>query len=114
LKIYITTRKFYGRYKMTIDEKKLKVQTFIDKLEKDNEGEDRVRRELANDSATLEAIDDMVNNGESLPSNSPYLGFIQWRELVEKQIGASEKNLLKFSEQKLEIEFYQFYLDNVA
>ena len=99
---------------MTLDEKKLKVQEFIDKLQKDNEGEDRVKRELANDRATLEAIDGMVDNGEPMPPNCPYPSYVEWRDVVEKQIGTSEKNLMRFSEQKLEIEFYQFYLDNVA
>ncbi|MGL4499208.1 MAG: hypothetical protein ACRCU2_09115 [Planktothrix sp.] len=99
---------------MTIEEKKIRVQEFIDKLEKDNEREDGVRRELANDRATVEAIDGMVDNGEPFPPNSPYPSYIDWREIVEKQITASEKNLLKFSDQKIEIELYQFYLDNVA
>ncbi len=99
---------------MTLDEKKSKVQEFIDKLVKDNEREDGVRRELTNDSATLEAIDSMQDNGEPLPPNCPYPGYIEWREIIEKQISAGEKSLVKFAEQRIEIEIYQFYLDNVA
>lgn len=99
---------------MTIEEKKIKVTKFIDNLDKDLEREPNTKRELANDRATLEGIDDMVNEGANFPSDCPFDSYEDWRTAVEKEITTSEKNLQRVQEQKLEKDFYQFYLDNVS
>ncbi|MGL5963040.1 MAG: hypothetical protein ACRCZ9_07105 [Fusobacteriaceae bacterium] len=99
---------------MDLAAKKEMIEKLVEKLEKSNDREASLRRELANDSAALERIDDMVSNGDPLPSDFAYLGFIEWREAVEKQIGTSEKSLLNIAEQRIEVEALKFYLENVT
>ncbi|MGL4253787.1 MAG: hypothetical protein ACRCU6_04120 [Fusobacteriaceae bacterium] len=99
---------------MELAAKKEAITKLVEKLEKSNEREPSVKRELANDRAALERIDDMVDNGDPLPPGFAYDGFIEWRDAVEKQIATGEKSLLNISEQRIEIEALKFYLDNVA
>ncbi|MGL4403578.1 MAG: hypothetical protein ACRCTS_07650 [Fusobacteriaceae bacterium] len=99
---------------MDLAAKKEAITKLVEKLEKSNEREPSVRRELANDRAALERIDDMVDNGDPLPPGFAYDGFIEWRDAVEKQIATSEKSLLNIAEQRIEIEALRYYLDNIT
>ncbi len=99
---------------MDLAAKKEMIEKLVEKLEKSNEREPSVRRELANDSAALERIDDMVDNGDPLPPDFAYPGFMEWRDAVEKQIATGEKSLLNIAEQRIEIEALRYYLDNIT
>lgn len=99
---------------MNLVAKKEAIGKLVERLMKSNEREDGLKRELANDRATLERIDDMVDNGDLLPEDCAYDTFIHWREAMEKQVNTGEKSIHKIMDQKLEVEALQFYLDNVA
>ncbi|MGL4403043.1 MAG: hypothetical protein ACRCTS_04920 [Fusobacteriaceae bacterium] len=99
---------------MELAAKKEMIEKLVEKLEKSNEREASVKRELANDCAALERIDGMVDDGEPLPPDFAYPGFLEWRDAVEKQIATGEKSLVNISEQRIEIEALRYYLDNIT
>lgn len=99
---------------MNLAAKKEGITKLVEKLTKSNDREDNLKKELANDRATLERIDDMVNDGDTLPNDIVYTSFTDWRDAVEKQITSGERSIQRISEQKIEVEALQYYVDNAT
>lgn len=97
---------------MTNLEKKDLIQGLIDKMTKSNEREVNLKKELSDDNLTLTKVQEMMDNNESLPIDSPYDSFEDWVSSIEKEIATSLKSLAKINEQKIHIEALQYYIDN--
>ncbi|MGL4499209.1 MAG: hypothetical protein ACRCU2_09120 [Planktothrix sp.] len=93
---------------MTIEAKKLFAESLKEKLDKSNLREPRNLRELANDIATLERVEEKQLAGDPLPPG--YESYPEWLDTVGKEIGNSENSLEKIEDQKLMIETLDFYI----
>ena len=69
-------------------------------------------KELADDTATLAYINQLQNDGESLPKDSPYKSFSEWREKIEKDLKAGNSSLDRISREKYQLMAYEFFLAN--
>ncbi|MGL4499210.1 MAG: hypothetical protein ACRCU2_09125 [Planktothrix sp.] len=99
---------------MTTAEKKIFIGTVIEKMEKSQEREFSVKKELANDEVALNRVLEMIRDGENLPSNSGYLSLDDWKKALEKQILTSNGSLQKLADERIEIEALKFYVENVV
>ncbi|MGL5965463.1 MAG: hypothetical protein ACRCZ2_13865 [Fusobacteriaceae bacterium] len=99
---------------MTTAEKKIFIAGVIEKMERSQEREFTVQKELANDEVALNRVLEMIRDGETLPSNSGYLSLAEWKKALEKQIATSHGSLQKLADDRVEIEAFKFYVENVS
>lgn len=88
-------------------------------LEQKEELENSVKRklslqmELENDKATLAYLQDLMDNGESLPPENPYGSFADWCDTIQKQIKTTENSLKNISTDETVIAVYEIVLEKL-
>lgn len=88
-------------------------------LEQKEELENSVKRklslqmELENDKATLAYLQDLMDNGESLPPGNPYGSFADWCDTIQKQIKTTENSLKNISTDETVIAVYEIVLEKL-
>lgn len=99
---------------MTLAEKKIFIGGVIEKMEKSQEREFSVQKELANDEVALNRVNEMITDGENLPSNSGYLSLAEWKKALEKQIATGNGSLQKLADDRVEIEALKYFVENAV
>lgn len=84
----------------------------LEKLKKSIKREDNYFKEMENDRALLEHIEELMEQGGTIPAESPYESFAQWKETVEKQIKAGENSLKRIDTEKAEITAFEYFIAN--
>ncbi|MGL5123849.1 MAG: hypothetical protein ACRC6K_06795 [Fusobacteriaceae bacterium] len=99
---------------MTNGEKIFIIKSLVEKFTKSIERELGVKKEISDDKATLEQIQEMNNSALAMPSDSGYVSYEEWITSINKEITSGINSLAKIGEQKVEIEALQYYLDNTT
>ena len=97
---------------MSVAGAKVAIEGVIAKTEKSIEREVAYLKELADDKAAYSHIEQMQNDGESLPSNSPYGSFSEWKEQIEKEIKISQNSLDRIEVEKAELMAFNYFMQN--
>lgn len=81
------------------------------KKEKSIERELSVKKELDDDKAVLTYVQNLVDTGESLPSDCPYESFTEWVENAKKEIKTDEASILRIAREKKYLDIINYYLE---
>lgn len=93
---------------------KVIIEGVVEKTKKSIARESSYLKELADDSATLAYINQLQNDGEKLPVNSPYTSFTEWREKIEKDLKTGNTSLDRISVEKAELLAFEYFMENAA
>lgn len=99
---------------MTNGEKILIIKSLVEKFTKSVERELGVKKEISDDKATLEQIQEMNSANTAIPTDSGYVSYEEWIASINKEITSGINSLAKIGEQKVEIEALQYYIDNTS
>lgn len=88
------------------------IKGVVEKLKKSIEREDSYLKELEDDKAVLTHIEELMEKGESLPMDSPYGSYAEWKEGIEKEIKAGETSIKRIDTEKAEITAFEYFLSN--
>lgn len=101
-----------GKKMANITETKEIITGQVEKLKKSVQREVNYFKEMENDKALLEHIEELMESGETIPAESPYESFAEWKEAVEKQIKAGESSLRRIDTEKAEIIAFEYFIAN--
>ncbi len=94
---------------MTMEEKKIVLGTYAERLEKEIKKEVAVTREIEDDKATLKYVTSQKEAGTAL-ENSAYGSYDEWTESINKEIKAGENRLKAISFKKIELEAIKAFI----
>ncbi|MGL5357099.1 MAG: hypothetical protein ACRDAQ_11260 [Cetobacterium sp.] len=97
---------------LTGTEAKYLLEAVIIKTEKSIEREKSVQRELTDDRSTLVQIQNLQDNGETLPSDCGYDSYTDWTDQIEKEIKSGESSLRKIEIEKAELMAFKYFVEN--
>lgn len=96
----------------TTEEKKIVLSENAARIIKTYEKKDAYLKELADDKATLEFLNEKETAGEPMPDYSNYTDYTEWKETVQKEVDRAETTLENLEIRMIEVEAYQYYIDN--
>lgn len=99
---------------MTVSEAKVIVTEVIEKHKKSIEKEINYKKELSDDSATLDFIKSKVEKGEPLPDDCNYSSYEEWKEQIEKEIKATNNALNRIKIEKAELIAMEYFMTNAS
>ena len=97
---------------MTVIETKNVLQDLVDKLKKSITREISVLKELDDDKATYNYIENLEKNEQPLPNKCAYANFEEWKSQIIKEINTGNSSLEKINLQKEEIKALEYYIAN--
>lgn len=98
----------------TIEEKKAILLENTARIIKTYEKKEAYLKEIADDKATLEFLNEKETAGEPMPDYSNYTDYTEWKETVQKEIDRSETTLENLEIRMIEVEAYKYYIDNYS
>lgn len=84
----------------------------VARIIKNYEKKEAYLKEVADDKATLEFLNEKETAGEPMPDYSNYTDYTEWKETVQKEIDRAETTLENLEIRMIEKEAYQYYIDN--
>lgn len=97
---------------MTVAEAKAVVAEVIEKHKKSIEKEINYKKELNDDTATLDFIKAKVEKGEPLPADCNYSSYDEWKTQIEKEIKATNNALNRINTEKAELIAMEYFVAN--
>ncbi|MGB6127641.1 MAG: hypothetical protein WBG30_02730 [Psychrilyobacter sp.] len=95
----------------TVPEKKLMLSAKISRTQKTYEKKEAYLKEIADDRATLEFLNERETAGEPMPSYSNYSNYTEWKDTVKKEIERAETTISNLENRMIEVEAFQYYVD---
>ncbi|MEI6857293.1 hypothetical protein [Psychrilyobacter sp.] len=96
----------------TIEEKKIVLSENAARIIKTYEKKGAYLKEISDDKATLEFLNEKESAGEPMPDYSNYTDYTEWKETVQKEVDRAETTLENLEIRMIEVEAYQYYIDN--
>lgn len=90
------------------------IQKRVKTLETSIKREKAILQELESDKATIQRIEDLVEKGIALASDSHYASYDERKLHLEKQVKRGERSLENLKIRKAELEAFRFYLEKVG
>lgn len=84
----------------------------LEKLKKSITRENSYLKEIEDDKAALTYVEQLMESGDSIPADSPYESFTEWKETIEDEIKAGETSLKRIGIEKAEIIAFEYFLTN--
>lgn len=103
-----------AQVKADLKETKEIVTGQLEKYKKSIEREKNYFKEIENDRALLEHIEELMEQGETIPAESPYESFADWKGTIEDQIKAGESSLKRIDTEKALIIALEYYITNAT
>lgn len=97
---------------LTVAEAKVILADVVEKHKKSIEKEGTYKKELSDDTATLDFINDKVEKGEPLPVDCNYSSYDEWRDQIEKEIKATNNSLNRINIEKAELIAFEYFISN--
>lgn len=94
---------------MEMNEKKVLMENYAEKLEKAIARELSFKKELENDKVTIKYLEEKKNSGEAF-DNAVYDDYDSWIETVQKQVKKSENSLANIAFKKVELEAIKVFI----
>ena len=97
---------------LSVEEAKVIVQEYLDKLKASVKREVSYSKEIADDKLNLKTLEKMKTDGEELPVGCPYESFDEWITQINKEIKTSEQSIARIGREKAEIMAFEYYIAN--